>query len=85
MESLDPRHSVTGHKTAATISFEGTRYDRANMTVQHYRMQKDARFIRQSAPPNHSLERTRPARRFRIEEQWPGRSARNRYTPLAAA
>jgi len=28
--------------------------------------------------PNHSLERTRPARRDNLKEPWPGRSARNR-------
>jgi flagellar basal body rod protein FlgF len=28
--------------------------------------------------PNHSLERTRPARRFRMKESWPGRSAQCR-------
>jgi hypothetical protein len=35
--------------------------------------------------PNHSLERTRPARRDTLKESWPGRSARDRYAPLAAA
>jgi len=35
--------------------------------------------------PNHSLERTRPRRRDAMKESWPGRSARDRYPPLAAA
>src|SRR3990172_7164339 len=35
--------------------------------------------------PNHSLERTRPARRDHPNVSWPGRSARGRYAPLAAA
>jgi hypothetical protein len=55
MESVDPRQSVTSHKTAATISFDAGHDDRVIMTAQHHRMQKDTRFIRQSAPPNHSL------------------------------
>ena len=34
---------------------------------------------------NKSLERTRPARRDNLKVPWPGRSARGRYSPLAAA
>ena len=33
---------------------------------------------RASMAPNHSLERTRPARRDNLRESWPGRSARGR-------
>lgn len=49
------------------------------ITDEPYAASFEPQISRLSRMPNHSLERTRPARRDTLKAAWPGRSARGRY------
>jgi hypothetical protein len=51
-----------------------------NTNLSELGLLNTASYQQKREQPNHSLERTRAARRDNVNESWPGRSARNRWS-----